>query len=101
MFVGYLILFTSLGMTMIQSLLSLIHVIPDQVISWVGGQTSGTIGKDADDRSHNNFAAGLSHSRSAAQGTIKPGKKDSADGGTTPLAGSMRATAAAASSQDR
>lgn len=92
MFVGYLILFTSLGMTMIHSLLALIHIVPDQVIAWVGGQVTGTIGKDADERSHNNFAAGLSHSRSAAQGSIKPGKKDVS---AIPAAGSARAAVAA------
>jgi predicted aminopeptidase len=50
-------------LTLIHGCFNLIHIIPDQVISWVGGQVVGTIGKDTDDRAKSHFLAGVAQIR--------------------------------------
>ena len=63
MFVGFVFVFVSLVLTLIHGCFNLIHIIPDQVISWVGGQVVGTIGKDTDDRAKSHFLAGVAQIR--------------------------------------
>lgn len=63
MFVGFIFVFVSLVLTLIHGCFNLIHIIPDQVISWIGGQVVGTIGKDTDDRAKSHFLAGVAQIR--------------------------------------
>lgn len=67
MFVGFVFVFVSLVLTLIHGCFNLIHIIPDQVISWVGGQVTGTIGKDTDDRAKSHFSAGVLQIRGGMQ----------------------------------
>lgn len=72
MFIGFVFVFVSLVLTLIHGCFNLIHIIPDQVISWVGGQVVGTIGKDTDDRAKGHFLAGVAQIRS----NMKPASSD-------------------------
>jgi conjugal transfer/type IV secretion protein DotA/TraY len=85
MFVGFLFVFVSLVLTLIHGCFNLIHIIPDQVISWVGGHVSGTMGKDTDDRAKGHFAAGVVQIR----GGMQPGRvpKGTRPSGVKPTGG--------------
>lgn len=49
------VLKTVLAWTLIQSCFNLIHVITDQVLSFVGGQISSKLGQDTEDKANNMF----------------------------------------------
>ncbi|MFL9903325.1 DotA/TraY family protein [Paraburkholderia fungorum] len=49
--IAFIVLYVGMCQTLCNSMFSLIHVIPDQVFSWVGGQMAGRIGHDMADKS--------------------------------------------------
>lgn len=84
MFVGFVFVFVSLVLTLIHGCFNLIHIIPDQVISWVGGHVSGTIGKDTDDRAKSHFSAGVVQIRGGMQPGRDSKRKAKTPSSTTP-----------------
>lgn len=50
--IGFLAVFVSLALTMIHGAFNLIHIIPDQVINWAGGQISTRMGQDTDNNTY-------------------------------------------------
>jgi len=74
--IGYIVLYVGMCQTLVQGTFSLIHVVPDQVFAWVGGQMTGTVGRDMHDRSKGVFDAGTKHGQGAAtslgRGSPKP-----------------------------
>lgn len=73
MFVGFVFVFVSLVLTLIHGCFNLIHIVPDQVISWAGGHVTGTMGKDTDDRAKGHFTAGVAQIR----GNMRPVQNES------------------------
>lgn len=51
----FLVVYTVLCWTLIQSCFNLIHVITDQVLSFVGGQIASKLGQDTEDKANNMF----------------------------------------------
>lgn len=49
----FLTIYASMCLNLVHSCFNLIFIVPDQVINWVGGHASGTIGRDDNDRMHN------------------------------------------------
>ncbi|MCO1374703.1 DotA/TraY family protein (plasmid) [Burkholderia multivorans] len=45
--IGYLAIYFTLGMNLVHTSFSLILIVPDQVINWVGGLASPTLGREA------------------------------------------------------
>jgi conjugal transfer/type IV secretion protein DotA/TraY len=72
MLLGFSFVFISLVLTLIHGCFNLVHIVPDQVISWVGGQIQGQIGKDTDQSSKGHFAAGVMNIKSG----LKPKEQD-------------------------
>lgn len=70
MILGYIFVFMSLALTMIHGAFNLIHIIPDQVISWAGGHISTRMGQDTDDRAVAVFNKGSSRGDQAAVASI-------------------------------
>ncbi|MEQ1966194.1 DotA/TraY family protein [Xenorhabdus nematophila] len=50
--IGFLILYCSAAITLVNLSFCLIHVVPDQVINWVGGHISSTLGRDMDSKAN-------------------------------------------------
>jgi conjugal transfer/type IV secretion protein DotA/TraY len=65
--IGFIVLYVGMCQTLCNSMFSLIHIIPDQVFSWIGGQMAARAGQDMHDKTHGVFVGGVSHGRSAAQ----------------------------------
>lgn len=70
--IGFIALYVSLCLTLIHGCFDLIHVVPDQTFSWIGGQMMGRLGKDTDDKAKQVFIGGVNHGRGAAQGSMTP-----------------------------
>jgi conjugal transfer/type IV secretion protein DotA/TraY len=49
--IGYLVLYCGLCITLVNTSFSLINIVPDQVISWVGGHASSHLGRELSDKS--------------------------------------------------
>ncbi|WP_145484269.1 DotA/TraY family protein [Yersinia aldovae] len=83
-FIGYLTLYCSFSITLIGSAFSLINVVPDQVINWVGGYAASTLGREMTDKagSSTNILA------SKTESTLNNGGK----GGSTPGGGAAKNT---------
>lgn len=48
--IGYLVLYCGTAIALVGSSFSLINVVPDQVINWVGGHMSQSLGRDMSDK---------------------------------------------------
>jgi conjugal transfer/type IV secretion protein DotA/TraY len=81
--IAYIVLYVGMCQTLCSSLFSLIHVIPDQAFSWVGGQIAARIGGDMHDKTHGAFVGATSHGRSGATSAVRgggsPSKSDAPD----------------------
>lgn len=51
----FLVIFFVMNVTLITASFNLIHVITDEVISFVGGQVGMKLGQDTDDKANNMF----------------------------------------------
>jgi len=49
----YLTIYCSMCLNLVHSCFNLIYIVPDQVINWVGGHASGTLGRDDNDKMKN------------------------------------------------
>ncbi|WP_316157920.1 DotA/TraY family protein [Cupriavidus sp. BIC8F] len=68
--IGFIALYISLCLGLIHGCFNLIHVVPDQVFSWVGGHMAGHLGRDTDDRAKQVFVGGLATGKDAARNSI-------------------------------
>lgn len=48
--IGFILIYCSLQVTVVGSSFGLINIVPDQVINWVGGHASSTLGREATDK---------------------------------------------------
>ncbi|MDR6398037.1 DotA/TraY family protein [Herbaspirillum seropedicae] len=72
--VGFVSIYVSLCLTLVHTSFNLIHQVPDQVFAWIGANLSSIkTGTDADDRSKQVFAGGVSHGRGAATSSLGRG----------------------------
>ncbi|TAM05470.1 MAG: hypothetical protein EPN70_08530 [Paraburkholderia sp.] len=83
--IGYIALYVSMCLSLVNGAFALIHVIPDQVFAWVGGQMTGAVGRDMHDRSKGVFDAGTKHGQGSATASIgRGGSPKPAGPGTVP-----------------
>jgi conjugal transfer/type IV secretion protein DotA/TraY len=68
--VGFIAIYVSLSLTLIHTSFNLIHVVPDQVLAWVGGQIGNRLGQDTDERAKQVFVGGVHNARTAASNSI-------------------------------
>lgn len=92
MICGYLFVFIGLALTLVHGSFNLIHIIPDQVITWAGGHISGTLGRDTDERSKHVFAGGVSSARDVTQNSLGKGGRGGGGGGASRATGSRSAS---------
>lgn len=67
MMAGFLIVLISLMLTMVHSMFNLVHIIPDQIVGWAGGQVNTQLGKDTDDRAKSVFMGGFGKTERAME----------------------------------
>lgn len=48
--ISFILIYCSLSVTVVGSSFGLINIVPDQVINWVGGHASSTLGREANDK---------------------------------------------------
>ncbi|MEX3960206.1 DotA/TraY family protein [Trinickia sp. EG282A] len=65
--IGYIVLYVGMCQTLCNSTFSLIHIVPDQVFSWVGGQMASRM-PELEDRVNRLFGTGVGHGGSNARG---------------------------------
>ncbi|WP_176059966.1 DotA/TraY family protein [Paraburkholderia sp. BCC1876] len=65
--IGFIVLYVSMCLSLVNGAFSLIHVIPDQVFAWIGGQMTGAVGRDMPDKADKNFGAGLNQGANVAR----------------------------------
>lgn len=65
--IGYIVLYVSMCLSLVNGAFALIHVIPDQVFAWVGGQMTGAVGRDLHEKANQNFGAGLNQGANVAR----------------------------------
>lgn len=65
--IGFIAVYLSLCLSTIHGCFNLIHIVPDQVFAWIGGQMSSSLGRDTDDKSKQVFVGGLSSGKDAAR----------------------------------
>ncbi|NKJ47355.1 hypothetical protein CIC12_11480 [Burkholderia sp. SG-MS1] len=83
--IGYIFLYVSMCLSLVNGAFALINVIPDQVFAWVGGQMTGAVGRDMHDRSKGVFDAGTKHGQGSATGALgRGGSPKPAGPGTVP-----------------
>lgn len=73
---GLIFVYVSLMLTLIHGAFNLIHVVPDQVLGWLGGSLGTQVGRDSDDRAKGVFIGGAGQMTSqakAAAGTFNGG----------------------------
>lgn len=56
-FVFFLVVFMALTLALVHTTFAMVGLIPDQVLSWVGGQISSTLGRDHDQHMRNTLVA--------------------------------------------
>ncbi|MBP0588710.1 DotA/TraY family protein [Paraburkholderia sp. LEh10] len=71
--IGYIVLYVGMCQTLVQGTFSLIHVVPDQVFAWVGGQMAGAVGRDMHDKAKDILGAGTRHGQGSATGALGRG----------------------------
>ncbi|MGE4338384.1 MAG: DotA/TraY family protein [Pigmentiphaga sp.] len=81
--VGLLIIFAGLNILVVQMMFNVVHVIPDQVIGWLGGNVSATLGRELENRVNAMFVKGASHAQTGmmGKGPGGAGKKPTPPGG--------------------
>lgn len=52
----FLAVYLSMAMNLVHTCFNLIFIVPDQVIAWIGGHASSTLGRDDNDRLRNSVA---------------------------------------------
>lgn len=85
--IGFICLYVGLCQTLCNSTFSLIHIVPDQVFAWVGGQMASRM-PDLEERVNRAFGASVGHGSSGARGLgigkpkapASPRKEGSPDG---------------------
>ncbi|SEI14417.1 conjugal transfer/type IV secretion protein DotA/TraY [Paraburkholderia hospita] len=65
--IGYIVLYVGMCQTLCNTTFSLIHIVPDQVFSWVGGQMASRM-PELEDRVNRLFGTGVGHGGSNARG---------------------------------
>lgn len=68
--IGYIVLYVSMCLSLVNGAFALIHVIPDQVFAWVGGQMAGAVGRDMPDKASQNFGAGVNQGGGTARSQV-------------------------------
>lgn len=84
--IAFIVLYVGMCQTLCNSMFSLIHIIPDQVFSWVGGQMAGRVGADMHDKSREPLVGALGHGRNAATPMARGGGQPNSAGQEKPLA---------------
>lgn len=67
--IGYIALYVGMCQTLCNSTFSLIHIVPDQVFSWVGGQMASRM-PELEDRVNRLFGAGVGHAGSIGRSQV-------------------------------
>jgi len=67
--IGYIVLYVGMCQTLCNSTFSLIHIVPDQVFSWVGGQMASRM-PELEDRVNRLFGAGVGQGGNTARGQV-------------------------------
>lgn len=67
MMAGLLVVLISLALTMVHAMFNLVHIIPDQIVGWAGGQVNTQLGKDTDDRAKSVFMGGFGKTERAME----------------------------------
>lgn len=67
--IGYVVLYVSMCQTLCNSTFSLIHIVPDQVFSWVGGQMASRM-PELEDRVNRLFGGGVGQGGNTARGHV-------------------------------
>lgn len=63
---GILFVYASICLHLVHTCFNLIFIIPDQVISWIGGHASSALGRDAQEKTKNTFLGALGKSEGTA-----------------------------------
>jgi len=69
--IGFICIFFILCNLIIQGSFNLIHIIPDQVLGWVGNAANAHLGRDLESKVNNLFVAGSKNASGMAAG-IRP-----------------------------
>ncbi|MDR6384015.1 DotA/TraY family protein [Paraburkholderia caribensis] len=67
--IGYIVLYVGMCQTLCNSTFSLIHIVPDQVFSWVGGQMASRM-PELEDRVNRLFGAGVDQGGGTARSQV-------------------------------
>ncbi|WP_321922970.1 DotA/TraY family protein [Paraburkholderia guartelaensis] len=67
--IGYIVLYVGMCQTLCNSTFSLIHLVPDQVFSWVGGQMASRM-PELEDRVNRLFGGGVGQGGNTARGHV-------------------------------
>ena len=67
--IGYIVLYVGMCQTLCNSTFSLIHIVPDQVFSWVGGQMASRM-PELEDRVNRLFGGGLGQAGNTARSQV-------------------------------
>lgn len=92
--IGFIVLYVGTCQTLCNSTFSLIHVVPDQVFAWIGGQMSSKM-PELEDRVNRMFGAGVGHGSNNARGlgTSLGGSPTGSPGGGGAAGGAGRESA--------
>lgn len=74
----YLAIYVSMCLNLVHSCFNLIFIVPDQVINWVGGQASATVGRDDNDRMRNAMSIFTGKLEQVRHGGMRGGGKSGA-----------------------
>jgi hypothetical protein len=74
--IGFIALYISLCLGLIHGCFNLTHVVPDQVFTWIGGQMSGNLGRDTDDKAKQVFAGGINVGKDAGRTAAMGGRNN-------------------------
>jgi conjugal transfer/type IV secretion protein DotA/TraY len=86
--VGYLVILTGLMILVVQTSFNLIHLIPDQVLGWLGGNLGAHLGREMEGRIHGMFLAGGRNLQGGLTGALQKPQRPSGK----PRGGSMGQT---------
>jgi conjugal transfer/type IV secretion protein DotA/TraY len=78
--VGYLVALTGLMIIVVQTSFNLIHVIPDQVLGWVGNGLGAHLGREVEGRIHGMFVSGGRNLQGGLTAAVKQDRKPGAPG---------------------
>ncbi|MCD9228635.1 DotA/TraY family protein [Ralstonia pseudosolanacearum] len=65
--IGFIVLYVGMCQTLVQGTFSLIHVVPDQVFTWLGSQMAANVGRDMNENSKQNLDAGVGQGSNSAR----------------------------------